>query len=45
MSNAKLEFYAEIQETDGVFVLLTPSGLAGIAKGLKGQQRKVIVEL
>lgn len=40
MSKVKLEFYAEIQETDGVSVILIPSSLSGIARGLKGLQRK-----
>jgi hypothetical protein len=41
----KLEFYGQIQETDGVFVILIPSSLSGVAKGLMDKQFKVSVEL
>jgi hypothetical protein len=40
MSKVKLDFYAEIQEIDGVFVILILLSLSGISKGLKGRQRK-----
>lgn len=41
----KLEFYGQVQETDGIFVILIPSNLSGIAKGLKGKQLRISVDL
>jgi len=45
VSKVKLEFYGQIQEMDGVYVILISSSLARVAKGLKGEQRMVTVEL
>jgi|GEM_PF-4699207 hypothetical protein len=41
----KLEFYGQVQETDGIFVILIPSNLSGIANGLKGKQLRISVDL
>ena len=40
----KIEFYGQIQETDGTFVILVPSSLSGKAKGLKDKEFKVTIE-
>jgi hypothetical protein len=45
MAKSKFEFYGQIEERESGFVILIPSSLSGIARGLKGQQRKVLVEL
>ena len=39
------EFTDRIKEIDGDFVIEIPKQEYGTARGLKGQQRKVIVEL
>ncbi len=40
-----LEFFGKIEEREDGFVIVIPSDLSGIARGLKVQERKITVEL
>ncbi len=42
---SKFDFYGQIQESDGTFVILIPSSLSGVARGYKDKQIKVSIEL
>jgi hypothetical protein len=39
------EFFGMIEERQDEFVIVIPSELSGIARGLKGRKRKIIVDL
>jgi hypothetical protein len=41
---SNIEFYGQVHESDGVYVILIPSSLANVAREVKDKQIKVSVE-
>lgn len=42
---SKLEFIGQVQESDGVFIILVPSSLSASVKDLKDKEIKVSIDL
>lgn len=42
---SKLEFIGQVQESDGVFIILVPSSLSASVKDLKNKEMKVTIDI